>query len=369
LGIRQPTISEWLRQDGYTNKRGWKAGIKRKYSSLEEKRICELKTKRIKSNCYFVGSEFVQMDYAKKYPNDRRPSIWFIQETVRKNRLQTAKPKKKRKGGSEYLLFPIEAIKQLGKIQQSGDFIGKKYIDNSSNPINIFSTSYYRPFKLYQIKRILAAKTPFVFPVLTDLWQKYPIPDVFRIDNGLQFRGTGSGKRFISPFLKFLLNLNIIPLFGSPSKPWTNPHIEGHNKVFSDKVWSRNRFTNLNQIDRECKRFNQESSGLFDFKYQDCIQFLKHKRYLTKQSKIEFKKLKTAENKKIYFIRFVEHKDTRKNSFITVLNEKIIIPEQYDHQFILVECNIGKNKLNIFSEFQKKIKQIHQVKFKINLPN
>lgn len=307
------------------------------------------------------------MDYARKYPNDRCPSIWFIKETVRKNNLQTAKPKKKRKGGAKYLLYPAEAIKQLGNIHQSGDFIGKKYIDNHSNPINIFSTSYYSPFKLYQIKRILAQKTLFVFPVLTDLWQKYPIPDIYRIDNGLQFRGTGSGKRFISPFLKFLLNLNIIPLFGSPSKPWTNPHIEGHNKVFSDKVWGKNRFTSLDQIDYECERFNLESVGLFDFKYQDCLQFIKRKRYLTQQSKIGYKTLNTIENKKIYFIRFVENRDTKNNSFIIILNEKVIVPEQYDHQFVLVECDIEKNKLNIFSEFEKKITQIHQTEFKINL--
>lgn len=369
MGVRQPTISGWLRQDGYTDNRGWKEGIRRIYSSVEEKRICELKTKRIKSNKYFVGSEYVQMDYANKHPGDRQPSLWFIEETVRDNNLQTAKPKKKRKGGSEYLLFPIEAIKQLGQIQQSGDFIGKKYIDNCSNPINIFSTSYYSPFKLYQIKRILAPKIPFVFPVLTDLWQEYPIPDVYRIDNGLQFRGTGSGKRFVSPFLKFILNLNIIPLFGSPNKPWTNPHIEGHNKVFSDKVWGKNRFTNLGQIDYECQRFNQESLELFNFKYRNNIQYIERKRYLTRRSKIECKKLNTRENKKIYFIRFVEYRDARKNSFVSILNEKVIIPEQYDRQFVLVECDIEKNKLNVFSEYQRKISQIHQVKFKINLPN
>ena len=208
------------------------------------------------------------MDYAKTYPREPLPSTWFIEETVRDNNLQTAKPKKKRKGGSEYMLYPKEAVRQLGNIQQSADFIGKKYIDNHSDPVNIFSTNYYSPFKLYQIKRILAPKTAFVFPILIDSWQKYPIPDVLRIDNGLQFRGSGSGKRFLSPFLKFLLNLKVVPLFGSPNKPWTNPHIEGHNKIFNEKVWGKNRFTNLNQIDKECERFNQESLELFNFKYR-----------------------------------------------------------------------------------------------------
>jgi len=271
------------------------------------------------------------MDYAKQYPGVKLPSIWFIQESVRRNSLQTAQPKKKTKGGSKYLLYPEEAIKQLGHIHQSGDFIGKKYIDKQTEPINIFSTSYYSPFKLFQIKRVLASKTVYVYPVLINLWKNFPIPDVYRIDNALTFRGTARGKRFISPFLKFILNLNIIPLFGAPSKPWTNPHVEGHNRTFDVKVWRNNRFANLEQIDVECNRFNQESLDLFDFKYRDNLIFIKRKRYLTEKSKIEYAKLKTIENKKIYFIRFVENKDIRNNSFVTVLNEKVIIPEQYDH--------------------------------------
>lgn len=70
-------------------------------------------------------------------------------------------------------------------MQQPADFIGKKYIGNQSGPINIFSTSYYSPFKLYQIQPAFAAKTRFVLPVLAKLWLDFPIPDVFRIDNGI----------------------------------------------------------------------------------------------------------------------------------------------------------------------------------------
>jgi hypothetical protein len=40
------------------------------------------------------------MDYAKQYPDQSLPSIWFIDEAVRKAGLQTRKPKKRKKGGS-----------------------------------------------------------------------------------------------------------------------------------------------------------------------------------------------------------------------------------------------------------------------------
>jgi hypothetical protein len=343
LKIRKQTIIEWLGKTEYGDNRGWQDGKMRQHTSFEEQRICELKKQRNESKLYFKGSGYVQMDYSKKYPNDPLPSTWFIEEVTRHNKLQTAEPKQKKKGGSVYQLYPVEAIKRLGTIHQSGDFIGKKYIDKHSDPVNIFSTSYYAPFKLFQITPVLAAKTPFIFPVLINFWKKFPIPDLFRIDNGLQFRGSGSGKRFISPFLKFLLNLNITPLFGSPHKPWTNPHIEGNNKIFNDKVWGQNRFTSHEQIKVECQRFNDESLEFFDFKYQNCLAFLKRKRYLTDKAKINTEKLKSVENKKIYFIRFVENRDPENNSFITILNEKVIVPEQYDHHFVFAECDIEKN--------------------------
>ena len=71
---------------------------------------------------------------------------------------------------------------------------------------------------------------------LSLLWQIIPIPDVIRVDNGMTFRGTGAGVAHVGMFLKFLLNLGITPLFSSPYQSYTNPHIEGHNRTFTEKL-------------------------------------------------------------------------------------------------------------------------------------
>jgi hypothetical protein len=307
------------------------------------------------------------MDYIKKYSGDKVPSQWFIAETIRKEKLQTRKTKKRRKGGSEYLLYPAESIRNLGYIHQSADFIGKKYISGKSEPINIFSTCYHAPIKLYQIKRTLAEKADYAIEVLTKFWQIYPIPDVFRIDNALQFRGTARGKRAIGKFLIFLLNLDITPLFGSPSKPWTNPNVEGHNRVFNEKVWSANHFISLEQIDTECERFNEESEELFKFKYANLIVNDRNLfRYLEKNQKIETGKLQSTANKKIYFSRFAESLDESKKAQIIIMNETIFIPVKYTHQFVFVEWDLEKEQLSIYSEYQKVKTFIKKVKFKIN---
>lgn len=306
------------------------------------------------------------MDYAKQYPDQHLPSIWFIDEAVRKAGLQTRKPKKRKKGGALYLLYPDQAIRSLGAVQQSADFIGKKYITGQRHPINIFSTNYYAPFKLYQIKPVQAEKAAYAIENLIQLWCKYPLPQVLRLDNGLQFRGSGSGKRSLGTFLKFLLNLNIKPLFGSPSKPWTSPHIEGHNRIFNEKVWGRNFFTDSDQIIAECERFNSESLEYFHYRYAQLIVNSNYS-YIEPGQKIETDKLISVKNKRIFFIRFVESPEKDKNGYITILNESIALPEQYTHQFVFVEWNIEKEKLFIFSEFKKTVTLVMERTFNLNI--
>jgi hypothetical protein len=306
------------------------------------------------------------MDYAKQYPHAGLPSIWFIDKTIRQAGLQTKKPKKHRNGGAEYLLYPVQSIRNLGYVQQSADFIGKKYIAGQREPINIFSTSYYSPFKLYQIKPVKAERAIYAIENLIKLWQQYPLPNVLRIDNGLQFRGTGSGKRSLGVFLKFLLNLGVTPLFGSPSKPWTNPHIEGHNRVFNEKVWGQNFFTNRDQVATECQRFNGESLEYFHFKYAPLV-FNSNFSYIERNRHIDTDTLLSIKGKKIFFIRFVQSAEKGTKAFINILNEVIFLPEQYNHQFVFVEWYIEKEQLFIYSEYKKAVTLIMAYQFNLNI--
>jgi len=306
------------------------------------------------------------MDYENQFPETIVPKTWYIDKVIREAGLQTKKPKKRKKGGSEYLLFPTQCVRNLGYVQESANFIDKKYIAGRSEPINIFSSSYYSPFKLYQIRRILAEKSIYAIEELTKQWEIYPITNVFREDNGLQFRGTARGKRYLGMFLRFLLNLNIIPLFSSPSKPWTNPHVEGHNRVFNEKVWNNNFFSSLEQINTECERFNQESLDLFKYKYSEFI-VNGNFRYLEKNQNIITDRLVSKKNKKVYFIRFVESIKEKRKSSIVILNETVYLPEKYNHQFVFVEWNIEKEQLLIYSEYKKGITLINQIKFRLNV--
>lgn len=367
LNIRRATVIQWLAEEQYEDERGWRKGTARKYTDEAiAGRICTLKRKRIDDHRYFLGSEHVRMDYATTYPKEDLPSKWYIDKVVRQADLQTRKPKEKKRGGAKYLLYPQESIRTLGQIHQSADFIGKKYIAGSREPISIFSSSYYAPFKLYRIARTEAEKAGCAIAALAKQWRQYPVPDVFRMDNGLQFRGTASGKRVVGMFLRFLLNLRITPLFGSPSKPWTNPHVEGHNRVFNEKVWNRHFFENREQIDRACDAFNAESAGYFHWRYARMMENC-HFRYLEDSEILNTDALSTTKNKKVYFIRFAESLDQDTNAFIVILNETIHLPEQYAHQFVFAEWDIERGLLNIFSECEKQVSCIKRIKFPMNV--
>ena len=366
LSIHRRTVIQWLQQTTYQDHRGWKKSKARKYTDpVVTEHIVELKRHRIKHS-YFVGDEYIQMDYAHKYPDDELPTTWFIDKVVRQYKLQTRKPKPGRvTGGSEYLLYPKEAIRQLGFIHQSADFVGKKYISGRTEPINIFSTSYYLPFKLYQIVRVCAEKSTYAIEQLQQQWSIYPIPHVLRLDNALQFRGTARGKRVIGLFMVFLLNENVTPLFGSPSKPWNNPHIEGHNRVFNEKVWRKNFFASVDHIDKELKRFNEESLELFHYKY---AQYLTGRRcrYYDRDKVQNVTTLRTRKHKKIYFVRFVESPEDKHSAHINIMNEAVLLPEKYTHQFVFVEWDLHRERLVVYSELHGVRTRIHEIPFKIN---
>lgn len=365
LGIRRPTIIQWLGQKEYRENRGWAKNNKRSHTDLEEQRIVTLKNARINGK-YFVGAPYVQMDYAKQFFKDSLPSEWFIKEVTRRAGLQTHEPKKRSKGKNivSRLLFPIRSIIRLGKIHQSCDFIGKKYIQGSKDPINIFSTSFYQWLEIYQIWRVLAETSEQAINKLTDFWKIFPLPNVMRMDNGMTFRGTGKIATHIGKYLKFLLNLNIIPLFSSTYQSYTNPHIEGHNRTFTEKLWSKNFFSSTDEIDRECYKFNTESQEFFEWKFKDRLDKA-NIHYLSKNSIIDGEVLRSTKGKKICFIRFVEQwKEANEIAGIVVLDKFVEIPKSYIGQYVFVTLNLETSRLNIISEHQSAITKISDQPFK-----
>lgn len=363
LKIRRATIINWLKKNKWKEKRGWNQG-KRKYTNKEEKRIIAIKEKMVKDNSYLIGPEHVQMHYSLKYPSDRIPSKWFISEVVRNNNLQSRDIVKRRQSAGivKRLLYPIQSIIKLGTIQQSADFIGKKFILKRKDPISFFATGYYQWLKIYKIWLIQAETVDCSINCLKEFWIDHPLPQVLRIDNALTFRGAGQVKARLGKFVKFLLNLDITPLFSAPYKSYTNPHIEGNNSTFARKVWVKNQFTTLNEIENEIKKFNNELEQFYQWKFKERLNNLPK---ITNNSIIDSGTIYSTQRKKIAFIRYVEKWSKSDQYGVVLLNKFIRLSAKYNNQYVLAEINLETSTLHVYSEYESVATEIHVESFKI----
>ena len=369
LSIHKNTVNRWRSAESYEDGRGWKQGGYRTHNKEEAGRIVVLKKARIEKKKYFLGSPYIRMDYAKEFPKETLPSLWFFDKVVRDAGLQTHEPKKRGKGHDRVkrLRFPIVSIVKLGRIQQASDFIGKKFITGRSDPISIFSTSYYQWFQLYEIWRTEAESAICAIEKLSTLWQTTPIPNVMRMDNGMTFRGTGAGVARVGTFLKFLLNLGVTPLFSSPYQSYTNPHIEGHNRTFTEKLWGQHAFKTLDEIDAECSRFNEESREYYEYAFHERLA-QKSLRFLVPNRPIVTNRLQGTRGKKVCFIRFVEQWLERgRESGIVLLNKFIALPDMYLNQYVFVTINLETAMLFITSEHDGIVDEILRQPFPYTL--
>jgi hypothetical protein len=351
LGIRRATIVSWLTEESYTDDRGWARGKRRTHTDEEVTRIVTLKQHRITTRSYLQGAEHIQMDYAIAHPTDALPSLWFIGDVFRQHGLQTKRPtpKRKRQGIVERLKYPIKTIIGLGTIQQAADFVGKRWIAGRSEPITIFSTCYYQWLKQFRIWRTGAETSEHAIRCLSEFWCDHPLANVLRIDNGMQFRGTGRGIVGISRFLKFLLNLNVTPLFSSPYQSYTNPHIEGNNRTVGD-LWSANHFTGTDMLDGEIGRFNAEHEAYVRWKFRDRLMDASL-RYIGRNEQIETEVLRSTQGKKVAFIRFVERWKERGDRIgIVLLNRFVCVPDPFLGQYVLASINLETATLSVIEE-------------------
>jgi hypothetical protein len=363
--VRRATLVGWFKQPGYREGRGWAKGTLRRYDEKVRERVIALKRQRIDRRKYFQGAPYVQMDYAKRHRTQQTPSLWFINESVRQAGLQTHVPKKRSKGHDtvRQRRFPIQAIVRLGRIHQACDFVGKKYIHGSPEAISIFSTGYYQWFEIYQIWRTLDETAAQAVERLGAFWIHHPIPHVMRIDNAMTFRGGGRQPAVVSRFLKFLLNCNVTPLFAAPYRSYTNPHIEGHNRTFTEKLWRRHTFAAPEEIDRECARFNAESEEFFRFKFAERLK-ARGLRYRTPRTTINTQTLTTVRGKRICFIRFVESWKERNDAIgIVVLERFIELPGSHLNQYVFASLDLEKAALNVYSECEGCLTEIRKIRF------
>lgn len=349
LHIKRETIINWLKIETYQDGRGWPKGKYRTHTDQEEERILEIRDRITRQEKrYYWGKDIIQREYGKIYPDDPLPTFWFIDEVIRRHHCQIPEPKKRKKDITRYLHYPYNLIKKLGKVHESIDFIGRKYIDRVSEPLHFLARYYQKPIGLYLASRTKNEKRQEIERILSQDWQKIYPPDVVTLDNANSMYGPAKAKRFISLFVQGLFQYRIIPVFNPPRSPWANGGIEGSNSIFGKKFWKPQRFQNTKEIDAKLDQFNIENIE------RSNLHYLSQKKYQKK-----FK-----EN--VYFARFAKIDSPHEEyPSIEILNDKVYLPETYAYQYAFAKLDVGKGYLTVYVEIDDKSQIIHEQKFPV----
>ncbi len=330
------------------DQRGWQKGKLRIHSDADKKIVIKIR-KELESlkEEFYIGPETVLDEIANSdYDNKEKINLSFVKKTLKDSGLSKTH-KKKVKGNSVYQHYPKTLLEKIGAVIIEIDFL-ERVIKGQTKPLNFISFSC-KNLNLRQFKRISGQTSECARMEIKWFCDNFFTPDGFKMDNGLSFIGTASGKRSLSKVVLMLLGMKVLPIFTNPRSPWNNGSVEGSNSVFARNFWNKFIFNSVADVDEKLKLFNTSSLNRSKFNKENFKQTVK-KKFIPK----------------IYFIRKVNHDDKRRKGEIDILNEKINLQKAYINLFTLSEWNLKTETLTILFEKEQKKQIIKKIKFKIN---
>jgi len=345
-------VNRWTKspdQDLSEDGRGWKKNRGRSYTLRDERRVLDIHQQLDNdAQVYFSGASAILHEYQQQYPAGKPLSLRFIGRILAKHGLST-KPKVRVKGASRYLHYPARLIDNLGESILEMDFIGKKFIDGRTEPVNFIAFSLTKPRRLKHFQRVESETASEAIAHCKRFFERFEKPEVVKVDNGFAFAGTAPQARVLNSFALFLLQNKIIPVFTAPRKPWNQASIEGSNSIFSRKFWHRERYTSLDMIDSRLVVFNES--------YQ---RYLGYVAPGTKRSRTN------RFIPKVFFIRKVYQDEQTKIAYIEILHEHIAVPKSFIGMFVLAEWNLKYGRLKIRYQNETKATIIKERSFVLN---
>lgn len=344
LGVTWSFVHKWTKDPKVqiTDRRGWPKGKRRTHTKREEERLIVIRSE-LEERDFFYGAGKIIDEYERKFPSEPQLNRSYVNRVISQHF-----PMSKRKSlkAVKEQNYPFEAITSLGSIQEEADFLGKKYIHGQTAPIHFFTRVYKKPFTLRLIHRVPDQGTETILDTFTQDWKAFPLPDVLSIDNGFGFTAAGSGKRYISSFIQYLLQLGVTPLFIAPKKPWMNGAVEGTHSVFARKVWNKFHFSNLEEIDETVAQFQEAYR-----QYAKTPEFLSGR---SLEQSFSWKDVirqpfQPEEGMQVYLIRLVENRiqEDRELPTIQLFQDMVELDRVYLNQYVLVMLDIFNEQVKI----------------------
>ena len=352
LGVSKQFVLTWTRsldQDVREDHRGWAKGQRHRWSQQTEQRITRIHHfLTTNTRQFYCGATAIEHEWRQRY-NVPPPPLRTIGQLLSDLHLSQPRRHERTKGAARYLCYPEHTIyEQFGGRVLEADFIGKKYLTGTSEPLHFIGFAFKKAPRLRYFQRIAAQTTDAFIHHCEQFFMRFEKPMFVKVDNCAATIGSASGKRNLSKAMLFLFANKIIPIFSVPRQPFSQASIEGNNSVFARKFWHKFAFRNPKDVDTKLAWFNDAS--------------LAYTQYRTPPPCAAA----TSFVPKVYFLRQVKELAETNKAFIDVLHENIVLPASYINYFVLAEWNIETERLSVFFEQQLQSKIIHQQRFFVN---
>jgi len=351
LGVSRPFVTRWTEHevmDFGEDRRGWPKDKRRKWDVTTENRISQIHHDLRKNPLeFFHGASAVYQEWIRRHGLSRVPPLRTIGQILKELELTQSPQKRKSKGASRYLCYPEHSIHHLmGKRVLELDFIGKKFIEGRSAPLNFIAFCFKHAPKLRYFERIDGENGNEIIRCSEAFFDRFEKPDAAKMDNGFAMAGTAPQPGILSQVPLWFLAQKIIPIYAVPRKPFSQASIEGNNSVFSRKFWNKYNFESPESVDELLPTFNDAS-----------LRYLGYR-----------KPMKTSISSgfvpKVFFLRQIQPLDKR--AAIIAANQVFNLPLEYIHYFVFAEWNLSTEKLTVFLEKNLKPVAIETFLFPVN---
>ena len=351
LGVSRPFVNKWTQRESMDfteDHRGWRRGKPRKWNKQTEVRILQIHN-YLQSNPleFYSGASAVRQEWTRRYGLPGTPPLRTIGKIMKDLELTQSPKKTKNKGASRYLCYPEHSIYHLiGKRVLELDFIGKKFIEGRSAPLNFIAFCFKLNPRMRYFERISGEKGSEIIRCSEGFFKQFEKPDVIKMDNGFAMAGTAPQPGTLSQVPLWILAQKIIPIYAVPRKPFSQASIEGNNSVFSRKFWNKHIFNSPEAVDELLATFNDAS-----------LRYLGYQKPTESPAPLNF-------TPKVLFLRQVQLRE--KKAGILLASKVFELPDEYINYFVFAEWNLLTEQLTVFLEKDLKPEPIENFIFPIN---
>ncbi len=292
-----------------------------------------------------------------------KPNLTTINRVLKRNGLIDTERKVKTEGPKKY--YPEIKAKYPGHVHQL-DLVTPRYITGYGKVVSVNRVDVYT--NQTNLDQYQSKGADSIIRFLVEDWKTFGIPKYLQLDNECSFRGSLYHARTFGKLTRFCLNFGIEIIFIPFNEPWRNGYIESFNSRFNTQLWLFQRFTDLEHMRCESKKFRDKHSDYQTYKKEHfserrCIAY--SKRFLPKDFSFDPKTELPITKGMLHFVRWVDDQ-----GYVNILNEKIFINKELCCEYIWATINTGKQTLDIQHQVTKDSKNelVKSITYKLREP-